>query len=142
MSCGPYNKKEIFYGKYSILYNEFWTKLDAISYFLLLSDLYDYDYWLGEEDNYKFFYITYDIMDKFKLSIKFDVVICVSTLEHIPEKLRILAINNLISMLSKNGLLYLTMDLPIFGLNDFLESKLDCEFYKNCIANITLIKNN
>ena len=76
------------------------------------------------KDNFIFYDITKSL-DK-----KFDLVLNISTIEHLPNDKRLLAIENLINQVNKNGHLILTFDYPDVNINeieDFFKIKINRE---------------
>lgn len=77
-----------------------------------------------EKDNFIFYDITQPL-DK-----KFDLVLNISTIEHLPNDKRLLAIENLMNQVKKDGHLILTFDYPdvnISEIEEFFKIKINRE---------------
>ena len=60
--------------------------------------------------------IKFDLLAD-KHEVQYDIVLNISVIEHLPEEYRILALNNLWSILKPNGYLILTFDLPAINIS-------------------------
>lgn len=81
------------------------------------SDVWGRDNYIGiknkpEGDNFIFYDITTDYIDKF------DVVLNISTIEHLPQSQREIAIKSLYNQVNIGGHLILTFDYPDVDLNE------------------------
>ena len=101
------------------LHLTFCSDLDSLCSSATHSDLWGGGY-LGTEvkpskDNFIFYDITKPIEQKF------DLVLNISTIEHLPKEKRLLAIQNLINQVNVGGELILTFDYPDVDINEIEE---------------------
>lgn len=97
-----------------------------------------------ESNNFKTYH--YNIVDKeSKFVGRFDYVLNVSVIEHLPEREQIIALNNLYEQVKVGGHFVLTFDYPRVNLNilkKFIGEDLNIEIPKNVLNGTNSVKPN
>lgn len=118
-SCGGLNKDDC-------LHLTFCDDLDNLCNDTTHSDLWGGGYIGTEIKPEQKNFIFYDITTK--LDKKFDLVLNISTIEHLPLHQRLLSIKNLLEQVNDGGHLILTFDYPdvnIIEIENFFNSKIE-----------------
>jgi hypothetical protein len=116
------------------LHLTFCEDIEEICPNVIHSDLWGGGYPGTETKPQKNNFIFYDITKSYEE--KFDVVLNISTIEHLPDNKRILALNNLINQVNEGGHLILTFDYPDIKISE-IENFFDLKIKKteNVISN-------
>lgn len=92
------------------LHLSFCRELDSLCKGSIHSDIWGSN-WIVEEKPAARNFITYDICEPLRLH-KFDLVLCISALEHLPKPKQHKAFHNLLEQVKPGGRLIMTMDWP------------------------------